>query len=86
MGAKEATIILDLVSDLKERGDVAVVIIAHNYAQALQVCDRVNILQHGRITFDRPTAETSVAKLTELMVADYRGRRGARRPAGATEA
>ena len=77
MGAKEATIILDLVSDLKQRGDVAVVIIAHNYAQALQVCDRVNILQHGRITFDRPTAETSVVELTELMVAEYRGRRGA---------
>jgi simple sugar transport system ATP-binding protein len=85
MGAKEATIILDLVSDLKQRGDVAVVIIAHNYAQALQVCDRVNILQHGRITFDRPTTETSVAELTELMVADYRGRRGARRPAHTEE-
>ncbi len=77
MGAKEATIILDLVADLKERGDVAIVIIAHNYAQALQVCDRVNILQQGRITFDRPTAETSVAELTDLMVADYRGRRRA---------
>jgi len=77
MGAKEATIILDLVADLKERGDVAIIIIAHNYAQALQVCDRVNILQQGRITFDRPTAETSVAELTDLMVADYRGRRRA---------
>ncbi|SNT60420.1 ABC transporter [Asanoa hainanensis] len=77
MGAKEATIILDLVADLKARGDVAIVIIAHNYAQALQVCDRVAILQQGRITFDRPTAETSVAELTDLMVADYRGRRRA---------
>jgi simple sugar transport system ATP-binding protein len=35
-GAEEATIILDLVADLKARGDVAIVIIAHNYAQALQ--------------------------------------------------
>ena len=76
MGAKEATIILDLISDLKARGDVAIVIIAHNYVQALQVCDRVNILQQGRITFDRPTADTSVAELTDLMVAGYRGRRG----------
>jgi ABC-type sugar transport system ATPase subunit len=81
MGAKEATIILDLVSDLKARGDVAIVIIAHNYAQALQVCDRVNVLQQGRITFDRPTADTSVTELTELMVAGYRGRRGNRRDA-----
>ena len=77
MGAKEATLILDLVADLKERGDVSIIIIAHNYAQVLQVCDRVNILQQGGITFDRPTAETSVAELTDLVVADYRGRRRA---------
>ena len=32
------------------------IIIAHNYAQVLEVCDRVNLLQHGRITFDRPAA------------------------------
>ncbi|MEV0718127.1 ATP-binding cassette domain-containing protein [Asanoa sp. NPDC050611] len=75
MGAKEATIILDLVADLKARGDVAIVIIAHNYAQALQVCDRVNILQQGRITFDRPAAETSVTELTDLMVPSHRDRR-----------
>jgi ABC-type sugar transport system ATPase subunit len=75
MGAKEAAIILDLVRDLKERGDVAIVIIAHNYAQALSVCDRVNVLQQGRITFDRASAETSVVELTELMTADYRNRR-----------
>ncbi|GIF73406.1 ATP-binding cassette domain-containing protein [Asanoa siamensis] len=75
MGAKEATIILDLVADLKARGDVAIVIIAHNYAQALQVCDRINILQQGTITFDRPASETSVTELTDLMVAAYRTRR-----------
>jgi simple sugar transport system ATP-binding protein len=79
MGAKEAAIILDLINDLKRRGDVAIIIIAHNYAQALSVSDRVNILQHGRITFDRPAAETSVVELTELMTADYRSVR--RRPA-----
>jgi simple sugar transport system ATP-binding protein len=78
MGAKEATIILDLIGDLKARGDVAIIIIAHNYAQALQVCDRVNVLQQGRITFDRPTGQTSVAELTDLMVADYRERRRTR--------
>ena len=77
MGAKEATIILDLISDLKARGNVAIVIIAHNYAQALQICDRINVLQQGRITFDRPAADTSVTELTELMVAGYRARRRA---------
>ncbi|RSM73250.1 ABC transporter ATP-binding protein [Actinoplanes sp. ATCC 53533] len=77
MGAKEAAIILDLISDLKARGNVAIVIIAHNYAQALQICDRINVLQQGKITFDRPAAETSVTELTELMVSSYRTRRRA---------
>ncbi|SNS53527.1 ATP-binding cassette domain-containing protein [Actinomadura mexicana] len=76
MGAKEGTMILDLVRDLKARGEVSIIIIAHNYAQVLDVCDRVNLLQHGRISFDKPTAETSLQELTDLVVADYRRSRG----------
>jgi simple sugar transport system ATP-binding protein len=78
MGAKEGALILDLISDLKTRGDVSIIIIAHNYAQVLQVCDRVNVLQHGEITYDRPTSQTSVQELTDLMVAEYRAGRAAR--------
>ncbi|MFI7133294.1 ATP-binding cassette domain-containing protein [Nonomuraea sp. NPDC050153] len=76
MGAKEGALILDLVSDLKARGEVSVVIIAHNYAQILEVCDRVNLLQHGTITFDKPTADTSLQELTDLVVREYRRARG----------
>jgi ABC-type sugar transport system ATPase subunit len=75
MGAKEGALILDLISDLKARGDVSIIIIAHNYAQVFQVCDRVNVLQHGQITFDKRVTDTSVAELTDLMVAEYRARR-----------
>jgi ABC-type sugar transport system ATPase subunit len=75
MGAKEGRLILDLVRDLKRKGDVSIMIIAHNYAQILEVCDRVNLLQHGTITFDKPTSETSVAELTDLVVAEYRASR-----------
>jgi len=78
MGAKEGTLILDLISDLKARGEVSIIIIAHNYAQVLQVCDRVNLLQHGEITFDKPTSETSIAELTDLVIAEYRSRRQSR--------
>ncbi|HEX5203295.1 MAG TPA: ATP-binding cassette domain-containing protein [Actinoplanes sp.] len=75
MGAKEGALILDLIRELKARGDVSVIIIAHNYAQVLDVCDRVNLLQHGAITFDKPTAEVTLDELTELVVAEYRARR-----------
>ena len=57
---------------LKARGEVSVIIIAHNYAQVFEVCDRVNLLQHGEITFDKYTSETSVTELTDLVVEEYR--------------
>jgi simple sugar transport system ATP-binding protein len=75
MGAKEGALILDLVRDLKRKGEVSIIIIAHNYGQILEVCDRVNLLQHGSITYDKPTSETSVQELTDLVVAEYRAAR-----------
>ena len=72
MGAKEVAIILDLVGDLKRRGEVSIIIIAHNYGQALEICDRINLLQHGEITFDKPSKDTSVEELNDIVVAEYR--------------
>jgi simple sugar transport system ATP-binding protein len=72
MGVKEGAMILDLVRRLKDRGDMSIIIIAHNYGQVLDVCDRVNLLQGGQITYDKASAETSVEELTEIVVAEYR--------------
>jgi ABC-type sugar transport system ATPase subunit len=72
MGAKEGAIILNLIQELKEQGDVSMIMIAHNYAQIVDVCDRVNLLQHGEITYDKPVSETSVHELTELVASEYR--------------
>src|SRR5262245_15407123 len=72
MGAKEAALILDLIRDLKRKGDVSVIVIAHNYGQVLEIADRVNLLQQGQITFDKPSAETSVQELNDIVIAEYR--------------
>jgi simple sugar transport system ATP-binding protein len=72
MGAKEAALILDLVRDLKEKGDVSIIMIAHNYGQALEICDRINLLQHGEITFDKLSKDTSVEELNDIVVEEYR--------------
>ena len=72
MGVKEGAIILDLVRRLKEEGNVSVIIIAHNYGQVLEVCDRVNLVQGGQITLDKRSQDTSAAELTEVVVAEYR--------------
>jgi simple sugar transport system ATP-binding protein len=72
MGAKEGAMILDLVQRLKERREVSIILIAHNYSHVFEVCDRVNLLQHGRISYDKETKDSSVAEITELVVAEYR--------------
>ena len=76
MGVKESTMILDVIGRLKEKGDVSVIIVAHNYAQIFDFCDRINLLQNGEITFDRRTKDTSVEELTSLVVNEYRTARG----------
>jgi simple sugar transport system ATP-binding protein len=72
MGAKEGAMILDLVARLREEGRVSIIMIAHNYVHVLQSCDRVNLIQDGEITFDKPTAGTSVEELNEIVVEEYR--------------
>jgi simple sugar transport system ATP-binding protein len=72
MGAKEGAQILDLVARLKEEGRVSIIMILHNYVHVLQACDRVSMIQDGIIALDKPTAETSVEELTDIVVNEYR--------------
>jgi ABC-type sugar transport system ATPase subunit len=82
MGAKEGAMILDLVARLKEEGKVSIIMILHNYLQVFQTCDRVSLIQDGVISFDKPTAETSVDELNEIVVEEYRRARAAAQAAG----
>jgi simple sugar transport system ATP-binding protein len=75
MGVKESAMILNLIRRLKEKGEVSIIIVAHNYAHIFDVCDRVNFLQNGEITFDRPTNETSVEELMSLVLRELRSAR-----------
>ena len=75
MGVKEATLVLDLIRNLKAKGEVAMIVIAHNYAQVFEICDRINLLRHGAIFMDKPVADTSIEELTDVVVEEYRGSR-----------
>jgi len=48
------------------------IIIDHNFAHLFELCDRVNVMQGGRITINQRTQDTSLEELTELMVSSYR--------------
>ena len=72
MGAKEGAMILDLIARLKDEGNVSIIMILHNYVHVLTACDRVNLIQDGVISLDKPTSETSVEELTDIVVEEYR--------------
>jgi ABC-type sugar transport system ATPase subunit len=75
MGAREARLIIDLIDRLRARGDIAIVMIAHNYAQTLEICDRIMLVQHGEVTFESPTQTTSAEELLEIVRREYRAAR-----------
>ena len=81
MGAKEGALILDLIARLKQEGNVSIIMILHNYVHVFQACDRVNLIQDGVISLDKPTSETSVEELTEIVVEEYRRARLAQQQA-----
>ncbi len=72
MGAKEGALILELIHNLKNMGEVSIIMIAHNYAQVMESCDRVNMLQHGTITLDKEVKDTSLTELNDLVMQEYR--------------
>jgi simple sugar transport system ATP-binding protein len=67
LGVVETKTVLDLIENLKKRGDVSIIIIAHNLAHVLAVVDRIVILTRGRVLAERRTKETSVDDLTEII-------------------
>ncbi|WP_118178822.1 ATP-binding cassette domain-containing protein [Paraburkholderia phosphatilytica] len=77
MGAREAALIIDLVLRLKEKGGLSIVMIMHNYAQTLDIADRVMLMQRGRVTYEREAASTSVEELMDIVRREYRAMRGA---------
>jgi ABC-type sugar transport system ATPase subunit len=83
MGARESRLIIDLVKDLASSGRVSIIVIDHNYAHLFELCDRINVMQEGRVIIDQPVHETSLEKLTELMVSSYQRQMDAEKSAGA---
>ena len=74
MGAKESALVIDLVHDLSRNSHVSMIVIDHNYTHLFELCDRLNVLQEGRITHDVLVKDTSMEEMTELMVSEYRRR------------
>ena len=72
MGPRETAQILDLVRRLRDEQHVSILFVNHNYAQLLEVADRVNLLRNGRIHFDKEVKDTSLEEITELVISEVR--------------
>jgi ABC-type sugar transport system ATPase subunit len=72
MGAREAGLIIDLILGLKAKAKLSIAMIMHNYAQTLEIADRIILMQRGRISYEKDTAATSVAELMEIVRREYR--------------
>ncbi len=72
MGAREAGLIIDLILRLKQAGNLSIIMIMHNYAQTLEIADRIMLMQRGRVTFEDHARSTSVAALMEIVRREYR--------------
>lgn len=75
MGAREAGLIIDLIQRQRAKGDISIIMIMHNYAQTLEIADRVMMMQHGTVTFEGAAKETSVEVLLEIVRREYRAMR-----------
>jgi len=69
MGAREGMAILEVIARLRERTSVSLILVGHNYAHVRMVCDRVNLLEGGRIVLDQPVSEPSIETLTDRITA-----------------
>jgi ABC-type sugar transport system ATPase subunit len=75
MGAREAGLIIDLIQRLRAKGGLAIVMIMHNYAQTLDIADRIMLMQHGTVTLERRAADTSVEELLTIVRKEYQARK-----------
>ena len=72
MGAKESSVIIELVKNLVRLREISIIIVDHNYTHLFELCDRVNVIQEGRVTLDKRVRDTNLAELTNFMVESYR--------------
>ncbi|MCW3477919.1 ATP-binding cassette domain-containing protein, partial [Limobrevibacterium gyesilva] len=72
MGARESALIIDLILRLKAKGHLSILMIMHNYAQTLDIADRIMLMQHGSVTYERDSAATSVEELMDILRREYR--------------
>jgi ABC-type sugar transport system ATPase subunit len=72
MGAKETSLIIGLIKSLSKKTNISIIVIDHNYTHLFEICDRINVIQQGRVTVDKSLNEITLEELIEFMVQSFR--------------
>ena len=72
MGAKETSLIIGLIKSLSKKANISIIVIDHNYTHLFEICDRINVIQHGQVTVDKSLSEIKLEELIEFMVQSFR--------------
>jgi ABC-type sugar transport system ATPase subunit len=63
LGARESAGVLDMISHIASRGDIALLMIAHNLQHIFSVCSRVLVLRRGSMVADLKTEATTAERV-----------------------
>jgi len=72
MGAKETSLVIGLIKSLSKKANISIIVIDHNYTHLFEICDRINVIQHGQVTVDKSLSEIKLEELIEFMVQSFR--------------
>ena len=65
LGVKQRVLILDVIARLRELRELSIILVGHNHAEVLASCERVNVLEDGRIALDKPASEVRLDDLVQ---------------------
>jgi simple sugar transport system ATP-binding protein len=65
LGVKQRALILDVIARLRELRELSMILVGHNHTEVLESCDRVHVLQDGRIALDKPVSEVRLEDLVQ---------------------
>lgn len=66
LSVKETNKVIGFVRDLKRQG-VTGIFISHNIHHVFQCCDRIVAMARGEIVFDKPTGDTTIDEIHQLL-------------------
>ena len=59
LGVKESAGVMDMITHTTRRGDIGIVVIAHNLQHVFSVCSRILVLRRGSVVADLMKGETT---------------------------